>query len=80
MTRLEQLEKLLDLVDEASAIIRQFPEDDRLHVQRMELEGNSNGGYLYDEDDDGFYLRDHVYMAILKEKGLLPPDCDPATV
>jgi hypothetical protein len=81
MTRLEQLEKLLDLVDEASELVRQLPEDDKLRIHSQELEGFSNGGFIYDEEDgDYFYLRDHVNMAILKEKGQLPADCDPESV
>ncbi len=82
MTRLEILEKLLDSVDEASELIRQLPQDDKLRIHCQELEGHSNGGFIYDESepDDFYYLRDHVQLAILKEKGALPADCDPNTV
>jgi hypothetical protein len=82
MTRLELLERLLDLVDEASALIGRLPDDDRLGKHLRELEGNSNGGFVYGRDfaDDTYFLRGHVELRILKEKGELPADLDPETI
>jgi hypothetical protein len=81
MTRLENLARLLDLIDEASQIIRELPEDDKLRWHSRELEGNSNGGWLYEEEDADYnYIRDHVSLAILKEKNALPADYDPETI
>jgi hypothetical protein len=83
MTRLEQLERLLSLVDEASEVIRRLPEDNRLRVHSRELEGSSNGGFYNTEeevDNDYFFLRDHIELQILKEKGELPADLDPGTI
>jgi hypothetical protein len=82
MTRLEQLERLLSLVDDASELIRNLPDEDMLQMHLTELEGSSNGSSIYGEeyDDDYFFLRDHVFFAILKEKGELPADLDPELI
>ena len=82
MTRIELLERLLGLIDEASGLIRKLPDDDRLRDHSRDLEGTSNGGHFYDQGvaDDFYYLRDHVELAILKARGKLPADCDPETI
>jgi hypothetical protein len=82
MTRLERLEKALRLIDRAADLIEDLPRDDKLRNHLPALEGNSNGGWIYREDDDAdfYFLRDHLELEILKEKGELLKDCDPAAI
>ena len=81
MNRSDHLERLLKAVDEASQLVRELPENDRLCIHLRELEGTSNGSHYYgDHEADYYLLRDHVALAILKEKGELPSDCDPQSI